>query len=205
MSDIRNTPRRPDLRVIKTRKAMFEAFTELLREKDADSVSVTELTGKANITRKTFYLHYSSMEAFIEDYILCCFESPLEEMVRELTSDKPFDFSGFFRKLNESFDVPERALYSLMESRDVPHILRDAMREQDNSVMSAFTRYYDRDPAKASYYVTFLCVGVYSLYYKWVADGKNISLAGLSAIAEKLYRSWLEAFRNDLSAQGERE
>lgn len=47
-----------DLRVIKTRASINNAFMTLFFEKDFDSISIKEITEYAQVGRKTFYLHY---------------------------------------------------------------------------------------------------------------------------------------------------
>lgn len=51
--------RKTDLRVLKTREAIKNAFREMVCEMDADEITVKELTERAMIHRKTFYLHYT--------------------------------------------------------------------------------------------------------------------------------------------------
>lgn len=47
-----------DRRTMKTRKAIVEAFAELLAEKELHKVTVKEITDRADINRGTFYKHY---------------------------------------------------------------------------------------------------------------------------------------------------
>lgn len=47
-----------DLRVIKTRNAIKNAFLELRAKKSTEKISIKELTELANINKATFYLHY---------------------------------------------------------------------------------------------------------------------------------------------------
>ena len=47
-----------DRRVRKTKKQLRLALMELLAEKSAKSISVRELTERADINRGTFYIHY---------------------------------------------------------------------------------------------------------------------------------------------------
>lgn len=47
-----------DRRIIRTKKEIKEAFISLLEEKNFDSITVRDLTERANINRGTFYLHY---------------------------------------------------------------------------------------------------------------------------------------------------
>ena len=48
-----------DLRVRKTKEAIRTAFQGMICEMDYDQITVKELTARAQINRKTFYLHYN--------------------------------------------------------------------------------------------------------------------------------------------------
>lgn len=47
-----------DRRVRRTRMRLQQAMLELLKEKDARSITVRELTQRADVNRGTFYAHY---------------------------------------------------------------------------------------------------------------------------------------------------
>ena len=51
----------PDRRVRRTRARLEQAMLELLREKDARSITVRELTERADVNRGTFYAHYKDV------------------------------------------------------------------------------------------------------------------------------------------------
>jgi AcrR family transcriptional regulator len=61
-----------DRRVLKTRNSLKATFIELLLNEDFDDLTVKVIAEKANIGRKTFYLHYLDkydlMDAIIDDY-----------------------------------------------------------------------------------------------------------------------------------------
>ena len=50
--------KKPDLRVMKTRRAIREAFTQLLAEKPFAAITVQNILDRAQVNRKTFYNHY---------------------------------------------------------------------------------------------------------------------------------------------------
>lgn len=47
-----------DLRVIRTKQSIRDAFVELIEEKGFEPITVKDITTKANINRGTFYAHY---------------------------------------------------------------------------------------------------------------------------------------------------
>jgi AcrR family transcriptional regulator len=51
-------PKKTDLRVIRTRKNINEAFLKLIQQKGFDSVTIQDIANEALINRATFYLHY---------------------------------------------------------------------------------------------------------------------------------------------------
>lgn len=56
-----------DKRVLRTKKAIRMAFSELIAEKNLNDVTVKDLADRANINRKTFYNYYSGIYQVIEE------------------------------------------------------------------------------------------------------------------------------------------
>ncbi len=56
-----------DLRVIKSKKSIRNAFLELMKEKDYQSITVKDIADRALINRKTFYFHYETKEALYNE------------------------------------------------------------------------------------------------------------------------------------------
>ena len=74
-----------DRRIQRTRQALRKALIELIREKGYDSISVEEITQRANLGRATFYLHYKDKE----DLLIDEFSELANERARTL-SEIPF-------------------------------------------------------------------------------------------------------------------
>ncbi|WP_010271655.1 TetR/AcrR family transcriptional regulator [Paenibacillus senegalensis] len=55
-----------DLRKIRTRKLIRDAFIELLQESDVEKITVHRLAERATINRVTFYLHYRDIPDMVE-------------------------------------------------------------------------------------------------------------------------------------------
>lgn len=78
-----------DLRIQKTREAIYKAIKEMICEMDADKITIKELTERARIHRKTFYLHYTCIEALFEDLLQQVVEEYCEE-IDKIPIDAPF-------------------------------------------------------------------------------------------------------------------
>ena len=57
--------RKSDLRYRRTEAAIMQAFDELLKGPDSKKITVSALAREADIDRKTFYLHYNSIEDLV--------------------------------------------------------------------------------------------------------------------------------------------
>ena len=53
-----------DKRILKTKRSLKKAMTEMLDREDFEHISITELCGRAEVSRITFYSHYSDKYAF---------------------------------------------------------------------------------------------------------------------------------------------
>ncbi|HNB53818.1 MAG TPA: TetR/AcrR family transcriptional regulator, partial [Anaerolineales bacterium] len=51
---------------IRSKRLIRQAFVELLKEKDLEKITVTNIITRANINRGTFYAHYQDVRAVIE-------------------------------------------------------------------------------------------------------------------------------------------
>ncbi len=71
--------RRIDRRVTRTQSALRKALLELIQEKDYDSITVEEITARADLARTTFYLHYRDKEELLLDY----FDELIGERIQE--------------------------------------------------------------------------------------------------------------------------
>ena len=85
---------RRDLRIIKTRMNIKNAFIQLLRENDFNTITVQNILDRALINRKTFYNHYQDKYDLAEQLI--------QEFFNECTS--------FFELRTGHFDDMENFL-----------------------------------------------------------------------------------------------
>ena len=53
-----NKPKPVDRRVLKTKRAIRNAFAKLMVEKDINDITIMELAETADINRKTFYNYF---------------------------------------------------------------------------------------------------------------------------------------------------
>lgn len=70
-----------DLRVVKTRRGLRDAFYRLLCEKDYDDISIQDIATEAETARVTFYRHYKNKEELLVE----CLSVTSEEIKKRYT------------------------------------------------------------------------------------------------------------------------
>jgi AcrR family transcriptional regulator len=55
----------PDRRIARTRQLLREALTHLILERGYDTITIQDITDKANLGRATFYLHFRDKEELL--------------------------------------------------------------------------------------------------------------------------------------------
>lgn len=108
--------KKDDLRVIKTRKLIYQTLLELMKEKTFEEIKVSDICSKAMINRSTFYAHYEDKYELLVDFL-----SNLKE--------------EFAYELNESCkeNLSIREYYIRLISLFLDHI--DSKRDVYNSIM----------------------------------------------------------------------
>ncbi len=105
-----------ELRFQKTHKSIREVFKFLMLQKDFKSIKVKELSELANINRKTFYLHYNSIENLLMELETEIAEQLLEILRREPSLVTSYQISDLCRAmnvmLNENYELHMRIIAS---------------------------------------------------------------------------------------------
>lgn len=74
--------KKTDRRVLRTRRVLREALLSLILEQGYDSVTIEEITERADVGRTTFYLHYRDKEGLL----LECIDGAVDDLVEEVSS-----------------------------------------------------------------------------------------------------------------------
>ncbi|OKP97976.1 TetR/AcrR family transcriptional regulator [Paenibacillus sp. P46E] len=78
-----------DRRILKSQEAIKKAVVELMKERDFDHITIQEISDRANLNRKTIYLHYKDkydlLDKLIEEHInelreICYPQSPSDKV-----------------------------------------------------------------------------------------------------------------------------
>jgi AcrR family transcriptional regulator len=165
-----------DRRIIKTKKAIRNAFAELLSEQELNSITVKDIADKADINRKTFYNYYNGVYQVIdeiENELIHVFESSIndvdfQEAMRDpqpvfekLTAiiSNDIEFYGYLMKMNENVSLVSK----------ISDLLKFKVRE-------AFTKQIGVSDEKLDIIVNYSINGMISAYQMWFNSDRKYPL-----------------------------
>ena len=179
----KGTGRRQDLRVVKTGEAIKNAFKAMICEMPADIITVKELAERARIHRKTFYLHYNSIEALYEEMLKIIAEGYYEEMDR---LSIPYSFKEVNRVFFTYFPAQEKNVERLMCDESYGSIINRLFAETLRHNLDRYNPYaVFNEPTRNLINVYFVTASL-EMYRQWVRDGKKLPVDELVEITGSL-------------------
>ena len=157
-----------DRRTRKTKKAICEAFAELLAEKELHKITVKEIIEKADISRVTFYNHYLDvydLQDKLEESIML----EMASFVLALESVPPREvFSKIIGYVNEN-----RAAFRMIFSPNGTNKMRFSL----GTLLEGLLRqlYFEKNEGaagdrNADYMIYYRAQGMILVLQKWVLD-----------------------------------
>lgn len=175
-----------DRRIIKTKDAIKTAYINLLIEKKSPKISITELSKNANIDRKTFYLHYNSVD----------------DVMAEILEERLSEFEHIFNEHNDLTDSIDANL--VMHSMNIcimkniefyrcivyhqgfEHFakqLKELLVQKTISVLLPSSTLSERE---IRIYCRFLFSGIIDVYADWFQNNSTLTLDDLGELTSRV-------------------
>ncbi len=170
-----------DKRVIKTKNAIFEAFKQLVQEKDMADITISELTQKANITRSTFYMYYdtvSDVRTDIENTIMARIDRIMSETDIRNSITNPYPLLSMLADEILKQDQNNRYILSSSTSGQLMDKINDR-------IVEAYIHWFSEhegatsDIGRVKYIVAFAAAGMTECFKIWFNHKSSLSLEEL--------------------------
>ncbi|MEK3862758.1 TetR/AcrR family transcriptional regulator [Paenibacillus sp. FSL H7-0716] len=164
-----------DLRILKTRKAIKEAFLTLVQTKGYERITIQDIAVEAMINRNTFYLHYVDKPSLMEDL---CQESigKLNACINlEIRDIDEMNRDIFISILSETFKAIEadiiffKAMLSQNGHPNFSTYLKEALK---NIMLSGIGELYNNQKMKIG--LEYMISGLVGVICMWITDSKNL-------------------------------
>jgi len=178
-----------DRRTRRTQKLIRDNFIDLMAKKPINEITIQELADKADINRRTFYLHYTDIFDLLgktEDYVMQHFSQMLQEF--EVPTNTDIIGSEFFKVVTAYIVENQKMLGVLCRNPD-SQLMRKLIELTVNNGQKLIPFQH---PENSEYILNYCCWGMVGILHTAIRRGQ-FDVAELSQLADKLLTSTLES------------
>ena len=117
-----------DLRVIKTKRGLREAFIRLLLKKGYDAISIQDIATEAEAARVTFYRHYKDKEELLVDLLNVTYEE-LAQRENQVSTDDNFERMYLSRYILYEHIQERETIYKILFSSRGTQVVIERLRK----------------------------------------------------------------------------
>jgi AcrR family transcriptional regulator len=184
---------REDRRTRKTKKLYENALIELLKTKDINKITVTDLSEMADCTRGTFYIHYDDIYDLLEsiesnmiyelEYIA---EAPLPETANSIFED---EFARILKAL-EFIDAHREVFKALLNEQGNLLFLSRIKKNFSQKLLHNFLNVTSNVDKKYNNVLSsFLISGFIGIIQEWIKEDSDISVLELATVILTMLRN----------------
>ena len=199
-------PKKIDRRQVRTKRRIRDAFMELISEKPMEKLTIKELAERADIDRKTFYLHYQSVEDLANEIV----QDEADRIVRTCldsleSSDDGENVVDLFKRLSLGL-APDLKSMKLIAShtpyelvlKKLESSLTASLIEQDTLGLKKLGPYLD-------FCVAYFSAGLVAVIRRWILDESEIPLEDIAQVTHSLVHSGLDGIVRTVAEGGVKE
>ncbi|KRL58090.1 hypothetical protein FC70_GL000163 [Paucilactobacillus oligofermentans DSM 15707 = LMG 22743] len=165
-----------DLRVIKTENQINAAFISLIQSKATDKITISELAKEAQIQRKTFYLHYQS----IDELILKFEKSLLVEIKNLLAKIDPSSINELTFGLNQLLMQHYIFYQNIFKARNNLFLTEDCKNIFASALAQHLKTHSSLNQIQTEFYANFIAAGIVETYSNWFEHDSNLKINDLT-------------------------
>ena len=172
-----------DKRTQNTRERIRTAYVTLLTSCDDPKLTVTALARQANIDRKTFYLHYDTLDEVMMDITRQITAKFVERLEQRGFLEKGVDVGIFYQTLGQTIGE-NGALFRYAALRPSQDLFWEQIKR--SLALQLVEHYQDRfliKPDALYIYLRFLLGGMQDIYREWLRGELKLSIEELSRMA----------------------
>lgn len=186
--------KKPDRRVIKTKRAIRSAFAELLAEKEISAITIKEIADRADINRKTFYHYYAGVHQVmdeIENEIVSAFEADLTDFDFRRDIQEP---KQMFSKLSGMIHGDQELYDHLFRAENNSHLLDKVTQLLREKTVACLRGKYAVDPVVLQVIADYTISGATAVYRSWLHRDYQASQEELAGILGELMANGIKAY-----------
>lgn len=180
----------------KSKQKLSEALSSLLKEHELNEITVIDLVEKAQINRSTFYLHYKSLDEFLDDLESQHYRH-LQEKMDQFFSNA--SWLGYINRPHHAQNLP--ILEFILEEISLNIQLQafiDARKYNSEFLIKLIDSGYQKaaeslektnpevDKGRFKYYYSFISLGFVGIIFTWIENDLKESAEEISRLCHQM-------------------
>ena len=186
--------RAPDRRVIKTKRAIKNAFAKLLSQKDINDITISDIAAEADINRKTFYNYYAGVHEVIDEIendVVSHFDAALTEIDFKNSLNRP---NLIFEKLTNIINADMDFFGYLLSMNSNVSLSSKITDMLTGKVKTLIMQYVDVDEVHVDIMLEFMISGMVAVYRRWFNSDRSEPVEEISSQIKALAFQGLNGF-----------
>ncbi len=179
-----------DRRVQRTRPLLERALLELIEEQDYESITIQQITDRANMGRATFYLHYRNKEQLLLETV----QKLQKELTQQLQPLSPQDLLSEGQTLSEKIFqhvAHYRHLYRVLLSERGAAIAKnrlmaDLTQQAEHFAVNPLLQMVDKPAVSANFLASYLSGTIYAAITWWLDHQQQKTPEEMGSLVRKL-------------------
>src|SRR5215216_114045 len=162
------TEDKKDRRSQRTRHLLSAALVQLIREKDYNSITVSDIIERANVGRSTFYAHYRDKD----DLFVGELDRVIEVLSQQIPSQEEMPFFpslGLFRHVGEQYELYKALVWTPGIDLLIKHLQKSLSQRVQQGLVKSGQEFDTPLPILANF-----ITGNFLTLLKWWLENKRI-------------------------------
>lgn len=199
------TKPRLDRRIVRSRNAILSAFERLLMEKPLADITVSAIVREANVDRKTFYVHFGTVDGLLDAIAVDAVETILDSVEKTLssmsgdTNERALGAAAtFFKTVNEALCSNLVLNRQLIENIPLDDFMARLRVPLEHEIAERGLLPEGLKDEMSDYYLAFLLSGIIGIYRTWALSDGSVPIERVSAVANDLTLNGLSSLESRL-------
>ncbi|MEK4061631.1 MULTISPECIES: TetR/AcrR family transcriptional regulator [Paenibacillus] len=158
-----------DRRIQKSKKAIMDAFIELLSEMDIENITINKIADLANVNRGTVYLHFLDKYDLLDQYLEEQINQLLEKCAPDEVTDK-FTSKSTLLRVFEYLEQNSNLYSTMLKNRGIPVFRNRLLLIAQQSLSKQFDLISFGPDFNKEITVQFLASAIISSFEWWITN-----------------------------------
>lgn len=161
---------------------LVRSLIELMKEKPYKEISIAEVASRADLSRRTFYRHFST----IDDVLNCLFEVISEQFAVFYLEQRPVDLQSTIRAYF-TYWQQHKGFLIILNDNDMLYLLLQKFLPEVQAKLTT-----NNETSNSEYVFYFTSGGLWNLLVKWIEDGAKKSPEEMAMVGDEIIKHLVE-------------